>query len=160
MLQVVVSETPKAGNRAGTIVRLLALVPPLIVALFSLLVGLGIPGVTTWFWADPDTNIVEAVWLSDGARVRALALRGESLNLALPVRPALLEDDAPSTMTPLEAAVRRASSDMIALALELGARATPDEAERLQCLALAVGSSEAVELVGLAFGVSAGPCDK
>jgi len=155
-----VSETPKAGNKAGAIVRLLALVPPLIVAVFSLLIGLGIPGVTTWFWPDPDTNLVEAVWLNDGARVRALAIRGESLNVALPVRPELLEDDAPSPMTPLEAAVRSTSTDMLALALELGARATPDEAVRLQCLAMTVGSSEAAELVGRAFGVATGSCDR
>lgn len=154
------SDDSPISRKVATIFWCAVLAPPLVVAAFALLLGLGTPGLTTWFWPPPDTNIVEAAWLNDKARVRVLASGPESLNTALPIRPALLENDARSPMTPLEAAVRSESNDMVALVLELGATATPDEARRLQCVAAEIGASRAAELLERAFSVPLAPCDQ
>ena len=133
-------------------------VPPMLVAAFALLLGLGVPPVTRWFWPVSDTNIVEAAFVRDGARVRVLAARRESLNDAQRVRPELLDSDDPRVMTPLEAAIRGRSDEVVRLVLELGAKADADEATRLQCVALEEGADGAAALMGEAFGLAAPSC--
>ncbi len=133
-------------------------VPPMVVAAFALLLGLGVPPVTHWFWPASDTNIVEAAFVRDGARVRVLAARGESLDNAQNVRPELLDSDDPRVMTPLEAAVRGRSDEVVRLVLALGVKAGAEEATRLQCVALAEGVDGAAALLGEAFGLPEPSC--
>ncbi len=149
------------SNSTGTmILQWAALAPPLIVAVLALLLGLNVSSVTTWFWPPSNTNIVEAAWLKETARVRVLASKQASLNAALPVRPELLERGAPTSMTPLEAAVRSESDNMVAIVLELGATPTPAEAMRLQCVAVEVGANGAAELLTQAFSLPPHFCNQ
>ena len=152
---------PRASNSSETtILRWAVLAPPLLVAAFALLLGLHVSSVTTWFWPPSNTNIVEAAWLQEAARVRVLASRQESLNAALPVRPELLEHGAPASMTPLEAAVRSESDEIVKIVLELGARPTPAEARRLQCVAVEIGANGVAELLTQAFSLPPHSCNQ
>jgi hypothetical protein len=49
---------------------------------------------------------------------------------------------------------------MVRLVLELGARATPDEAARLRCLAVDIRASGAAELLEEAFSLPPAACDQ
>ena len=104
----------------------MAAVPPLALATFALLLGLGVPPVTEWFWPTPTTNVAEAAALGDAARVRALVGNGASLDAPQPVRRELRADDAPVVLTPLEAAIRHGRDELMQLLLELGATPPAD----------------------------------
>jgi hypothetical protein len=149
-----------SNSSKALILRWAALAPPLLVAAFALLLGLGVSSVTTWFWPPSTTNIVEAVWLKETARVRVLASRQESLNATLPVRPELLDRGAPASMTPLEAAVRSESDAIVAIVLELGARPTLAEARRLQCVAVEIGANGAAVLLAQTFTLPLHSCSQ
>jgi hypothetical protein len=95
-------------------------------ATFALLLGLGVPPVTEWFWPTPTTNVSEAAALGDAARVRALVATGASIDAPQPVRPALTGDGSPAVLTPLEAAMRRGHDELVRLLLELGATPPAD----------------------------------
>ena len=131
---------------------------PVLVALFGLLLGLGLAPVTAWFWPRPTTNVAEAAALGDMARVRMLAARGERLDVVLPIDPRFLEDDSPRAMAPLEAAVRRRSDSLVAVLLELGVKPTSAEAQRLYCLAMAAETRDVATLLHDAFHVPADSC--
>jgi hypothetical protein len=96
--------------------------PPLILAAFGLLLGVGTPPVTEWFWPAPTTNAAEAALLGDSARIRVLVADGVSLNTPMPIRPDLRDDDMPLLMSPLEAAMRGGNDEAVQLLIELGAR--------------------------------------
>lgn len=132
---------------------------PIVVAAVALLLGLRVPVVTQSFWPASDTNIVEAAFVRDAARVRVLAAV-QSLNQPQPVRPRLLESNDPRVMTPLEAAVRGRSDDVVRIVLELGARPLTNEARRLQCLALEKGVNGAADLLRETFDLPDGSCDQ
>jgi len=113
-------------SKSTNFVLRLAAVPPLAAAAFALLVGLGVPPVTEWFWPTPTTNVAEAAVLGDAARVRALAATGASIDAAHPVRRELRVDREPAAMTPLEGAMRRGHDELVQLLLELGATPPAD----------------------------------
>jgi hypothetical protein len=132
---------------------------PVFVAICSLLIGLDVRPVTDWFWPAPTTNIVEAAAMGDAARVRALAARGEPLNRPMAVRPGILPVEAPSAMSALEAAVWHRGDETVAMIVDLGARPTVSEAQRLSCLATAFEQPAIAELLLTALAVPARPCD-
>ena len=148
-----------APRRTTPILGWLVAVPPMLVAAFALLLGLGVPPVRQWFWPVSDTNIVEAAFVRDGARVRVLASR-ESLNQPQPVRAQLLDSDDPRVMTPLEAAVRGRSDEVVRIVVELGARPGTEEVHRLRCLALDEGVNGAAELLRETFDLADRSCDQ
>lgn len=142
---------------AGRWTVVVAALPPLVLALFAAALAAGAPGVQDWFWPEPTTNIAEAAVLRDGARVRVLAAEGSRLDLALPVE-ARLADDAPATMTPLEAAVRSRSDEMVQLVLELGATAAAADIQRLHCLAAQLDAAGLQAVLSRETGVPPAPC--
>lgn len=108
-------------SRSISVALVAAVAPPIVLAAFGLLLALGVPPVTGWFWPAPDTNLTEAAALGDAARVRVLAAAGAALDAPLPVRDAIRDSAAPRLMTPLEAAMRRGNDELVRLLLELGA---------------------------------------
>jgi len=98
-----------------------AAAPPLALAAFALLLGLGVPPLPEWFWPTPNTNVAEAAALGDAARVLALASDGMPVDTALPVREGIRSSGEPAMMTPLEAATSRGHDELVQLLLELGA---------------------------------------
>jgi hypothetical protein len=135
----------------------LAAAPPVLVACCALLLGSGLPIVTTRFWPVSPTNVAEAALLGDAARVRLLAARGAPLDASLPVRAEIRERDEPSTMTPLEAAARHDGDSLVGVLFDLGLRPPPDEKRRLYCLAVELGTAAADELRA-AFKPGPDPC--
>jgi hypothetical protein len=135
----------------------LAATAPLLVALFALFLGFGVPPVREWFWPAPTTNVAEAAALGDAPRVRALAAEGAPLNEPLPVRPGIL-GGAPSAMSAVEAAIRADSDFMLALLLDLGVRPPPHEARRLYCLAVRLETQDAAELLRESLQLSSDSC--
>jgi hypothetical protein len=113
-------------SKSTSLVLRVAAVPPLALAIFALLLGLGVPPVTEWFWPTPTTNVAEAAMLGDAARVRALAAHGVSLDAPQSVRREIRADGAPAVMTPLEAAMRHGRDELVQLLLELGATPPAD----------------------------------
>ena len=132
---------------------------PVGVGLFALLLGLGVPPVTEWFWPTPTTNVAEAASLGDGARLLQLAREGVPLDAPLPIRADIRERDEPSDMSPLEAAIRRRRDSIVEILLELGARPTIDEVNRLYCLAERVQATDAAELLRKTFLLSGVTCE-
>lgn len=108
-------------SKSTSVLLGLASAPPLALALFGLLLGLGVPPVTQWFWPTPTTNVAEAAALGDAARVRVLAAAGARLDLPLPVREGIRNSDEPAVMSAIEAATRRGHDELVQLLLELGA---------------------------------------
>lgn len=108
-------------SKSTSVLLGLASAPPLALALFGLLLGLGVPPVTQWFWPTPTTNVAEAAALGDAARVRVLAAAGARLDLPLPVREGIRNRDEPAVMSAIEAARRRGHDELVQLLLELGA---------------------------------------
>jgi hypothetical protein len=100
----------------------LASTPPLAIACFGLLLGIGVPPVTEWFWPTPTTNLAEAAALGDAARVLALATEGIPLDEPLPVRQSIRATGAPEIMTPIEAAMRHGRDEVVELLRQRGAR--------------------------------------
>jgi hypothetical protein len=134
---------------------------PLALCGFALLLALGVPSVSTWFWPAPTTNLAEAAAMGDAARVRALAAAGMPLDVPLPVRSGLFDEDEPiaPVMTPLEAAIRRRGEDsIVAVLFDLGARPGPDEARQAYCLARELGASDAITLLDTALEVVPDSC--
>jgi len=115
-------------SKSTSVVLGIAVAPPLALALFGLLLGLGLPPVTEWFWPAPTTNIAEAAALGDAARVRALAATGARLDLPLPVRESIRSRDEPAVMSAIEAARRRGNDELVQLLLELGANSPAADA--------------------------------
>jgi hypothetical protein len=119
------SKSISGASFASPVLRVAA-VPPLALATFALLLGLGVPPVPEWFWPTPTTNVAEAAVLGDAARVRALAAAGASIDAAHPVRREFRVDGDPAVMTPLEGAMRRGHDELVQLLLELGATPPAD----------------------------------
>jgi hypothetical protein len=115
-----------ANTSKSTSLLWLASAPPLALALFGLLLGLGVPPVTEWFWPTPTTNVAEAAALGDAARVRALAATGARLDLPLPVREGIRNRDEPAVMSAIEAARRRGHDELVQLLIELGGNPPAD----------------------------------
>lgn len=113
-------------SKSTSVLLGLASAPPLALALFGLLLGLGVPPVTHWFWPTPTTNVAEAAALGDAARVRVLAAAGARLDLPLPVREGIRNRDEPAVMSAIEAATRRGHDELVQLLLELGANPPAD----------------------------------
>jgi dolichyl-phosphate beta-glucosyltransferase len=151
----VASSRPSNGNALGWLVA----IPPIVIAAFALLIGIGLPPVAGWFWPESDTNIVEAAFVRDAARVLALAPR-ESMNQAQRLRETLLDSDDPRMMTPLEAAVRGKNEEVVRIVLELGARPAADEVRRLHCLAVKEGVNGAAQMLRETFRVPEASCDE
>jgi hypothetical protein len=138
----------------------IAAVPPLLVALGALTLGAGLPAAEEWFWPAPATNMAEAAATRDAARVRVLAGRAVDPNARFPVRPGLLDGDAPREMTPLEAAIRSRREELVAVVIQLGARPDTDEAQRLQCVATAVDAPRAAEILQRMLGAPPATCER
>ena len=146
-------------SKSTSPVLVLASAPPLALALFGLLLGLGVPPVPEWFWPTPTTNMAEAAALGDAARVRSLAADGISLDTPLPVREDVRNSEAPPVMAPLEAAIRHRSEYVVELLLELGVRPPTEEARRLHCLATLMDAAPAAKLIQDTFDVPSPSCD-
>ena len=144
--------------REASVVWWLASAAPVTLGLVALLTGFGVPALTEWFWPAPTTNIAEAAALWDGARVRALAARGAQLDAVMPVRRRVVDGGAPETMTPLEAAIRSRSETMVEVILELGARPSDTEAQRLACLAVRIAAPLSAEVLERAFALPPTSC--
>ena len=147
-------------SKFSNVVFALVCIPPVSVGVFAVLLVLDVPPLVAWFWPPSTVNIVEAASLGDAARVRLLAARGESLDAPQPVRPAFLDGQAPSTMSPLEAAVwSRHEDSLVPVLLDLGVHPPPHEAERLYCLAEHLHATDAATLLRDAFHLSLTSCD-
>ncbi|OFW04148.1 MAG: hypothetical protein A3I61_09170 [Acidobacteria bacterium RIFCSPLOWO2_02_FULL_68_18] len=147
-----------SSSKSNSVVLGVAAAAPLAVALFSLLLGLGVPPVAEWFWPTPTTNIAEAAAMDDAARVRWLAAQGAPLDVPLPVRDDVRASAVPRSMTPLEAAIRHRAEYVPGLLLELGLRPSTDEARRLYCLATAIEATRAATLLQERFDIPTGSC--
>lgn len=147
-------------STSNSLVLGLAAAAPLAVALFALLLGLGMPPVAGWFWPAPTTNIAEAAALGDAARVRALASQGVRLDTPLPVREDIRNSEAPAIMAPLEAAIRHRSEFVVELLLELGVRPSAEEARRLHCVAAAMDATQTAALMQKTFDLSSSSCNE
>lgn len=148
-------------SRSSSALLGLAAAIPAAAALCALLLGLGVPIATTWFWPVPDTNIAEAAALGDAARVRTLAAQQVPVDRPLPVRPGLLENDTPAMMSALEAAIRRDSDDLddlVGVLLELWAAPSPAEALRLYCLAAGREAESVTALLRQRFDMTPESC--
>ena len=152
-------DMPSSRSSSRSTLGWVIAVPPIVIAAFALLIGAGVPPVAGWFWPESDTNIVEAAFVTDAARVRTLAGR-ESVNQPQRVREQLLDSDDPRVMTPLEAAVRGRNEEVVRLVLELGARPVASEVRRLQCIAIEEGVNGAAEMLRETFRLSDVSCDR
>jgi len=91
-----------------------AMAGPVFLAAAAVAVALGPDAITTRFWPTLDTNMAEAAFMRDTARMRLLARQGVALDRSYPVRAKLLDSDT-WEMTPLEAARKSGSAEVLQL---------------------------------------------
>ena len=116
----------------------------LIVATAAMLLGLPF-GVDPLWQVEPLT-LPEAAALHDSGEIVRLIDLGEDPNVAGPVRPDLLRNDA-QVVTPLEAAVGARRADIVELLLENGAVMDAARWTRLMCFAEVIDAGDVRDLL-------------
>lgn len=127
---------PRPGAAGVPVVPTVCVLAPLVASLVlavALLIGPALP--QDPFWAAPDLNVSEAVFVRDRAEALRLIRAGADPDRAWTIREAFGGPQPPST--PLEAAIRIRRLEIVQVLLGAGARLTPESRQHLISLARA-----------------------